>query len=150
MFTGPLSIAPILSRLEERADLLAGVELAGDFEAISDSGAPRRTPWAFVLLGAERAPRHAGATSGLLIQSPETLISLVVCVKNLRRADLGSAAADDLVPVLRNVRAAVINWTHPEARNPFDLHSGRHMRFKAGCLWWQETYRTDYRIEVRT
>jgi hypothetical protein len=148
MRTGPLDLAPIIQRLEERASALQGVEIAGDFEALGDAGAPRRAPWAFVMLGADRAPRHAGVTSGKIIQSADCLLGVVVCVRNLRRADLGTAASEDLVPVLRSVRGALIGWTHPEARNPFDLQSGRHLRFKGGYLWWQETYRTDYRIEV--
>ena len=146
-FVGPLTLAPIAERLRGVTEL-RGVEGVADMESAVQAGGPKQSPWAYVLPGREDARPSTGTTEAL-IQSVNTLVGVVICARNLRQAGTAEAATADIQPVIQVVRTRLLGWRHPAARTAFDFHSGRVLQHTAGLIWWQEIYRTDYRIEVR-
>lgn len=142
---GPLDPSQIIERVKT-ATALRGCEGVAELSAITESDAIPGSPWAFVFIGAESADKSKG-TSLSLVQHATVLVSVVIAVRNAR-GNRGSSATGDVVAVVNAVREKIMGWKHPQAREAFDFHSGRLIRQKAGVVWWQETYRTNYRIEV--
>lgn len=149
MNVGPFDIQCVIDRLVETPELFRGVEGAAEYEAAELQGATS-TPWAFVLVAGDQAKPHSGASSGLLVQSAQALVGVVIATRNYRRADLGKAAGADATSLVRRTRCRLLGWVPPGARDPIDLHSGRLMKQGGGFMWWQDVYRVNFRIEVRT
>lgn len=148
-FVGPFSIQSVIERLKG-LDAFKVVAGAAEFDAAATAtSAP--TPAAYVLLAAEKASGdRGGTTGGLVTQRVDVLLGVVYCVRNQARADLGSGAVVDHEHYTALARSRLLGFTPVGAQMPIEFQAGRLMRYGAGTLWWQDTFRTQYRIEVRT
>ncbi|MDP1696498.1 MAG: hypothetical protein Q8L45_01715 [Xanthomonadaceae bacterium] len=144
---GPFDITPVIDRLRASVPTLRQVAGAAELDAAMNSVNASTVPAAYVLPALESAGETRGS-SQRLIQIVSVTVAVVIAVRNYRRADLGSAAGADLGGVVAAVRSAVLGWTPPGGEKPFDFKAGRLERRQDAALWWQDLYRTQYRIEV--
>lgn len=144
---GPLDLDPVFARVRAEVPPLRAVEGAAEAEAAIAAGrvAP---PVTYVLLASESAQRNRTATR-TFVQQAEAVFGLLTVVRNYRRADLGDSGREDLQAILQAQRAALVGWTLPGQDHPIEFHSGRLFRLIGGAIWWQDVFRTPYRIEVR-
>ncbi len=140
-------IAPIIERLRLAVPTLRQVAGAAELAAAIESGKGAQTPSAFVVLATEQGnPPHG--LSSQFVQHVEVAVTVMLCVRNYARASLGAAAGADLVPILAATRQALLAWQPDGADDLLELASGRVDDFDAGTLWWQDVYRTRYRIQI--
>lgn len=145
---GPFDIGLVAARLLAVAPAFRLVAGAAELEAALGSVGAGTVPAAYVLLARENATPSRGG-SQRLIQQVEAAVSVIIVARSYRQADLGTAAGDDIATLIAAARGAVLGWT-PDAAGvePFELQSGRLEQRKGATLWWQEIYRTRYRLEA--
>lgn len=144
-----LSIAPVVDRIRDQVTALKLVAGAAELASAIDGSTGIQSPSAYVVLAREDAASHAGG-AGHLVQSVNVALGVTLCVRNYARADLGGAAGTDLESIRASVRGALLNWMHPDAELVFDLQSGSVYQYDKGTLWWQDVFRSRYRIEVNS
>lgn len=145
---GPFDIAPIIARIAANVSTLRLVAGAAELEAAITSAGAGTTPAAYVLLAREAAGASRGG-SQRLIQQVDVSLSVVIAARNFRQADLGSAAGADLAALITAIRTALLGWTPDGASiDPIELQAGRLEQRKAATLWWQDIFRTRYRLEA--
>lgn len=145
---GPFDTAAVIARIQTLAQALRLVAGAAELDAAVNSTGAATVPAAYVLLARESAGQSRGH-SQRLVQQVDVALSVVIAARSYRRADLGSAAGQDLAALIAAVRGALIAWT-PDANttSPLDLQAGRLEQRQGATLWWQDIYRTRYRLEV--
>lgn len=141
-FLGPLSAQPIVERLRSAVPALRAVGGAADFEAVRERGATV-TPAAWCLLGAG-SPQKALLSSRTVTQSTGETFGVIVAQRDHRYEEAG--ASEDAIAVIRQVRRAVIGWTHPDAPGAVMTMGGTYgvWAFKDSVLYWHETYLANY------
>lgn len=144
-FTGPLDPEHVIERLRAQTTTIRLVEGAADYEAAVAAGGPRVAQAAYVLLDTDVASKPQGYAGGPMVQQAETRFAVVIAARNLRASDAGGTAVAGILPLLRDVRAAVIGWRHPEASGACTAQSGGVLMIAAGVLWWREIFRAPYR-----
>ncbi len=140
-------IAPVIERLRLQVPALRQVAGAAELASAIESGKGAQTPSAFVVLATEQGNPPLGLSSQF-VQHVEVAVTVMLCVRNYARAALGAAAGADLAPILTATRAALLAWCPDGADDVFELASGRVDDFDAGTLWWQDVYRTRYRVLI--
>lgn len=145
-----LPIAPVIDRIKTQVPELRLVAGTAELVTALEGGQGVQSPSAYVALAREDAASPVGASGGVLIQQVNVSLGVVLCVRNYKRADLGGAAGADLESIRDKVRAALLNWLHPAADLATSLQTGSVRHYDKGTLWWQDIYRTRYRIEAST
>lgn len=137
-------IPAILARLADQVPALRLVEGAAEFAALVDGERlPRAMPAAYGFLAGETG--SDSPTWSRTRQRVPVQIGLVLVARNVADAR-GEAAAADIDTLRAAVRAALLGWVPAAGCAPMQFASGALAAFRAGALWWLDTWRTEYTI----
>lgn len=137
----------VIERLRDQVKVLKHVGGAAELGTITQLR-DFRTPAAYVLLAQETlSPKPAGHAGGATRQMANVHFAITVAVRNYRD-NKGITAADDLRPVLGDVRKALIGWTPPGLAGARDcqLVQGQVVDYDASVLIWTDLYQTQHAI----
>lgn len=115
-------------------DVEGDLQLAG----IIETGNPKRSPTAYVVLNMER-PKDATEGTGPAVQNIEVDIVVVLAVKAVNETRLGG-----IEPLRRHVVGALFDWAPTTGASPYTRGPGKLLTFRNGWIYWAETFRTDY------
>jgi hypothetical protein len=133
-------INDIIARLKATVPMLKLVGGAADFQAAVEANPPA-TPAVFVI-PVEDMP-GARFAADVTMQRVTATVGLVLVVRNL--ADKHGAAASTDMEVLRQaVKDQVFGWQAKPELDPFERGPGKHLAFRDGHVWWQDTLVTSY------
>ncbi|WP_171892408.1 hypothetical protein [Pseudomonas aeruginosa] len=137
----------VIDRLREQVKALQHIGGAAELGAITQLR-DFRTPAAYVLLAQETlSAKPAGHAGGAARQMASVHFIVTLAVRNYRD-NKGVSAADDLRPVLGQVRQALIGWTPPGLAGARDcqLVQGQVVDYDASILIWTDLYQTQHAI----
>ena len=143
----PITLAPILERLEDRLTGWKEIGGAADQRAAENDKAPR-TPAAYVLLASDQ-PSPPISGSGGYRQRVTGRFGVLIAIRDQRVAQRGTAKADELNQRIRELRDALIGWRHPGATQGFSTRLVAPcgvLAFKQNVIWWQDIYAVEYDI----
>lgn len=133
-------IAEVIARLKATVPALKLVGGAADLQAAVEVNPPA-TPAVFVI-PVEDSP-GARFAADVTMQRVTTVVGLVLVVKNLADKH-GAAAATDMEALRQAVRDQVYGWQARPELDPFERGPGKHLAFRDGHVWWQDTLVTSY------
>ncbi|MFF6659082.1 Gp37 family protein [Pseudomonas aeruginosa] len=137
----------VIDRLRDQAKVLRHIGGAAELGTITQLR-DFRTPAAYVLLAQETlSPKPAGHAGGATRQMVTVHFIVTLAVRSYRD-NKGVSAADDLRPVLDQVRQALIGWTPPGLSGARDcqLVQGQVVDYDASVLIWTDLYQTQHAI----
>lgn len=113
---------------------------AAEFAALPDNG-PNAVPAVFVV------PLHDTPSANQLetgiMQRVTCQFGAILAVRNLRDG-VGGAASDELGPLRRLVRDALLGWIAPGCDEVITLGPGRVLQLNNQVLWYQDDFVTAY------
>lgn len=126
-FHGPLSVAPIISRISAQVPGLLTVGGAMEY-ALAQKRPTSECPAAYVIRASEVGNSQ---TSGTQIKIEDVQHRVSVCLAFVPRADRDFALQNaDMDAIETAVRKALLEgWTYPELPEPAPQHKARSMRF---------------------
>lgn len=135
-------IAEVIDRLRERClPPLRLVDGAAEWAALQAAPPAARQPAAYVMpLGG--VPGANGLVTGSRQRMAET-VAVAIVTSNLRDAQ-GAAAVQDLEPIYRAVRDALVGFEPEPGYEPMLLGPARLLDVSDGVVVWQETFTTAY------
>ena len=148
-FVGPFPLADAVARLSDQVPALKLVGTAADLRnAIEDK--PRAVPAAFVLKE-ERSTSAAGSSNGVLLQTCQVTVQVVLFVRNVSSERRGEGAREQMDALIASVRGALLKWSPDNTRFFHGLShlASRDESYSGGWLVAQEIFQTRYPIEVR-
>lgn len=127
----------VSARLAERVPALAGrLGHAGGFAQMIKAGqVPQQTPAGFVLPGGFGGG-SVNAMTGMFVQDFTETVMLVVVVR-VASDPLGTAALDEITPIVRDCIAALAGWGPADASGVFVLARGELVGATGGALMFE-------------
>jgi hypothetical protein len=145
--TGRFPVAEVIARLREKADLLRLVESAADLQSALDQQ-PAATPAAYVIT-ARGGNKPAGMSGGVLRQTVNHGVQVVLFVKNYSQAATGGGAAADMDALSKQVDDVLLNWA-PTGYHRLSFAAGQdHPKRNNGAFAiLQQRYISEAHIQV--
>lgn len=128
----------VIARLQDQVPTLRDVQGAADYARASTD--LRRTPAAFVLVAAARAPENRTGTEVTQQQIAETF-GVVIAAQNVRDPR-GENSANDMRTLRLAVLTALHGWEPYAEFDPCEYVSGQLLAMNDHTLWWQDNFIT--------
>jgi len=136
-----LALASIIERLRQRCGTaFRQYGGAAEFAALPDNG-PNVVPAAFVV-PLNETPGPNQLETGIM-QRVSCQFGVILAVRNLRDG-VGGAANDELGPLRRQVKDALLGWIAPGCDDVITLGPGRVLQLNNQVLWYQDDFMTAY------
>ncbi|MGK2926111.1 MAG: phage tail terminator protein [Lysobacterales bacterium] len=139
---GPLDLKPWRERLIAEVPVLRSVGQAADLAAAR--AALRNTPQAFVMSVSDSPVSRAGAGNSVIAQNINATVAVVLLVSNQRAALEGSAAAEDLEAIRRQIWATLIGWIPPGGATAIQYSGGALVDFADSTVLHSDRFTTAY------
>lgn len=148
LFTGPLSIDPIIERLRVSVPQLKLVAGAADLAAATEKKFPL-TPATFVLLATEKFGKVVSTTQRFR-QNVTASFFVVTALRDHNIGKRGIEKSPELKQILAAQRAALLKWAHPEAnRTGMRMGgTGKLLSYENALLGWQDVFQAEYQIQI--
>lgn len=117
---------------------------AADF-ATAAASRPAALPACYVM-PLDEDPRPS-EVDGFVLQEVRASVGVALAVANVSDAK-GRAAAVGLESLRQAVMAGLLGWVPGDGCLPFEFGGGSLLGFRAGVLWWQDIFVTQFYIRT--
>ncbi|QHB72925.1 hypothetical protein [Stenotrophomonas sp. 364] len=144
MSVGPFPLSPVITRLQQRAQVL---ELVGDAAGLADALAAQPAVDAAAYVTATEQSRHLFYSGAAPLQHCDVELLVVIFVRVRPASVEGPTARQrmdaDLIPA---VRLALLGWAPEDTQEPLTLLSAREASQSGQWLVSHQTFASSYRM----
>jgi hypothetical protein len=141
-----VNVAPIITRLRDRAPLFKRVGGAAQYDAATE--ALIAAPAAFVVELASTPRQEGSYTLTVVTQTVQVTVAIVIAI-TLQQDTAGGEDNSPLELARVAAREALLGYQITPDNEPLTFVGGQLLDFEPGTLWWQDVYVTSETLTNR-